>query len=42
MTQYGEFGCIHWHNCAFKISHFLYKHKDIVSVEARRFNRSVY
>ena len=41
MTQYGEFGCIHWHNYAFKISHFLYKHNDIVSV-ARRFNRSVY
>ena len=43
MTQYGEFGCIHWHNYAFKISHFLYKHNDIVSVEAiRRFNPSVY
>ena len=33
MTQYGEFGCIHCHNYAFKISHFLYKHNDIVSVE---------
>ena len=33
MTQYGEFGCIHWHNYAFKISHFLYKHNDIVRVE---------
>ena len=33
MTQYGEFGCINWHNYAFKISHFLYKHNDIVSVE---------
>ena len=30
---YGEFGCIHWHNYGFKISHFLYKHNDIVSVE---------
>ena len=33
MTQYGEFGGIHCHNYAFKISHFLYKHNDIVSVE---------
>ena len=33
MAQYGEFGCIHCHNYAFKISHFLYKHNDIVSVE---------
>ena len=34
MTQYGEFGCIHCHNYALKISHFsLYKHNDIVSVE---------
>ena len=33
MTQYGEFGCIHLHNYAFKISHFLYKHNDIVSVK---------
>ena len=33
MTQYGEFGCIHWHNYAFKFSHFLYNHNDIVSVE---------
>ena len=33
MTQYGEFGCIFLHNYAFKTSHFLYKHKYIVSVE---------
>ena len=33
MTQYGEFGCIFLHNYAFKISHFLYKRKYIVSVE---------
>ena len=35
MTQYGELGCIFWHNYAyaFKISHFLYKHTYIVSVE---------
>ena len=33
MTQYGEFGCIFLHNYAFKISHFLYKHNYIVSVE---------
>ena len=33
MTQYGEFGCIFLHNDAFKISHFLYKHNFIVSVE---------
>ena len=33
MTQYGEFGCIFCHNYAFKISHFLYKRIDIVSVE---------
>ena len=32
--KYVEFGCIFWHNCAFKISHhFLYKHNYIVSVE---------
>ena len=34
MTQYGEFGCIFLHNYAFKISHFLYKHNYIVSVES--------
>ena len=33
MTQYSEFGCIFWHNYAYKISFFLYKHDDIVSVE---------
>ena len=33
MTQYGEFGCIFGHNYANKISHFLYKHNDIVIVE---------
>ena len=33
MTQYDEFGCILLHNYAFKISHFLYKHNYIVSVE---------
>ena len=33
MTQYGEFRCIFLHNYAFKISHFLYKHAYIVSVE---------
>ena len=33
MTQYGELGCILWHNYAFKISHFLYEHTYIVSVE---------
>ena len=33
MTQYDEFGCIFLHNYAFKISHFLYKHNYIVSVE---------
>ena len=33
MTQYGEFGCIFLHNDAFKISHYLYKHNYIVSVE---------
>ena len=33
MTQYGEFGCIFLHNYAFKISHILYKHNYIVSVE---------
>ena len=33
MSQYGEFGCIFLHNYAFKISHFLYKHNYIVSVE---------
>ena len=33
MTQYGEFGCIFLRNYAFKISHFLYKHNYIVSVE---------
>ena len=33
MTQYGEFGCIFLHNYAFKISHFLYKHNYIISVE---------
>ena len=34
MTQYGEFGCIFLRNYTFKISHFLYKHNYIVSVEA--------
>ena len=36
VMHYGEFGCIFWHTCnfAFKISHFLYKHNDIVSVES--------
>ena len=34
MTQYGELGCIFWHNYVFKISHFLYKHTYIVSVES--------
>ena len=33
MTQYGQLGCIFLHNYAFKISHFLYKRKYIVSVE---------
>ena len=33
ITQYGEFGCIFLSNYAFKISHFLYKHNYIVSVE---------
>ena len=33
MTQYGEFGCIFLRNYAFNISHFLYKHNYIVSVE---------
>ena len=33
ITQYGEFGCIFLHSYAFKISHFLYKHNYIVSVE---------
>ena len=33
MTQYDEFGCILLYNYAFKISHFLYKHNYIVSVE---------
>ena len=31
--QYGKFGCRFWHNYAFKISHYLYKQNDIVSVE---------
>ena len=33
MTQCDEFGCIFLHNYTFKISHFLYNHKYIVSVE---------
>ena len=33
MTQNGEFGYIFLRNYAFKISHFLYKHNYIVSVE---------
>ena len=33
MTQNGEFGCKFLHNYGFKISHFLYKHNYIVSVE---------
>ena len=33
MTQYGELGCIFWHNYDIKISHFFYKHTYIVSVE---------
>ena len=32
--QYGKFGSRFWHNYAFKISHYLYKHNyDIASVE---------
>ena len=33
MSKYGEFGCIFFHNYAFKISHFLYKHNYIERVE---------
>ena len=37
MTQYGDLGCMFWHNLYdFKISHFLYKHNAcIVSVKGR-------
>ena len=36
MAQYCELGCLlslFRHNYAYKVSHFLYKHNDIVSVE---------